>query len=62
MQSDKQQDRKSDKPTLGRLLRSLRMRNNWDTKNYDYYYLCPERRRKRMIPLVTRIRARWSTT
>jgi transcriptional regulator with XRE-family HTH domain len=28
-----------------------------NTKNYDYYYLCPELRRKRMIPLVTRIRA-----
>jgi transcriptional regulator with XRE-family HTH domain len=28
------------------------------TKNYDYYYLCPELRRKRMIPIVTRIRAK----
>ena len=28
------------------------------TQNYDYYYLCPELRRKRMIPLVTRIRAK----
>lgn len=28
------------------------------TKNYDYYFLCPELRRKRMIPLVTRIRAK----
>lgn len=27
------------------------------TKNYDYYFLCPELRRKRMIPLITRIRA-----
>ncbi|MGH8167215.1 MAG: helix-turn-helix domain-containing protein, partial [Woeseiaceae bacterium] len=123
-------DKSSAKPTLGRLLRSLRMRNNWtlkemsertgiplstlakvehdrltltydklqqvsqrlkirmselfaepedaadkavtarrsigdmdtairvNTKNYDYYYLCPELRRKRMIPLVTRIRAK----
>lgn len=120
----------ADKPTLGRLLRSLRIRNNWtlkemsertgiplstlakvehdrltltydklqqvsqrlqirmselfaepeddagsavtarrsigsadtairvNTKNYDYYFLCPELRRKRMIPLVTRIRAK----
>jgi transcriptional regulator with XRE-family HTH domain len=126
MKSDKQPDR----PTLGRLLRGLRMRNDWtlkemsertgiplstlakvehdrltltydklqqvsqrlkirmselfaepeegagaavmarrsigstetairvNTKNYDYYYLCPELRRKRMIPLVTRIRAK----
>jgi transcriptional regulator with XRE-family HTH domain len=29
-----------------------------NTKNYDYYFLCPELRRKRMIPLVTRIRAK----
>jgi len=121
---------KPDKPTLGRLLRGLRMRNGWtlkemsertgiplstlakvehdrltltydklqqvserlkirmselfaepgdtadiavtarrsigsadtairvNTKNYDYYFLCPELRRKRMIPLVTRIRAK----
>lgn len=28
------------------------------TKNYDYYYLCPELRRKRMIPVLTRIRAK----
>ncbi|HLU06452.1 MAG TPA: XRE family transcriptional regulator [Woeseiaceae bacterium] len=127
MNADKQNDRK---PTLGRLLRGLRMRNNWtlkemsertgiplstlakvehdrltltydklqqvsqrlnlrmselfaepeddpatavmarrsigtadtairvNTRNYDYYYLCPELRRKRMIPVVTRIRAK----
>jgi|HubBroStandDraft_1064217.scaffolds.fasta_scaffold11653_5 transcriptional regulator with XRE-family HTH domain len=28
------------------------------TKNYDYYYMCPELRKKRMIPVLTRIRAR----
>jgi transcriptional regulator with XRE-family HTH domain len=28
------------------------------TPNYDYYYLCPELRRKRMIPIVTRIAAK----
>jgi transcriptional regulator with XRE-family HTH domain len=28
------------------------------TKNYDYYYLCPELRRKRMIPILTRIRTK----
>jgi transcriptional regulator with XRE-family HTH domain len=28
------------------------------TPNYDYYYLCTELRRKRMIPLITRIRAK----
>jgi transcriptional regulator with XRE-family HTH domain len=29
-----------------------------NTKNYDYYYLCPELRRKRMIPVLVRIRAK----
>ncbi|MDT9599712.1 helix-turn-helix domain-containing protein [Sphingosinicella rhizophila] len=28
------------------------------TANYDYHYLCTELRRKRMIPLVTKIRAK----
>ena len=28
-----------------------------NTRNYDYYYLCPELRHKRMIPVVVRIRA-----
>ena len=29
-----------------------------ETANYDYYYLCTELRRKRMIPVITRIRAK----
>lgn len=28
------------------------------TKNYDYFYLCPELRRKRMLPILTRVRAK----
>lgn len=28
------------------------------TENYDYHYLCTDLRKKRMIPIVTRIRAR----
>ena len=28
------------------------------TPNYDYYYLCTELRRKRMIPVLTRMRAK----
>lgn len=28
------------------------------TPNYEYYYLCTELRRKRMIPILTRIRAK----
>lgn len=31
-----------------------------ETANYDYYYLCTELRRKRMIPVITRIRAKTS--
>jgi len=29
-----------------------------ETPNYDYHYLCPELRRKRMIPILTKIRAK----
>ena len=29
-----------------------------ETHNYDYYYLCTELRRKRMIPVITKIRAK----
>ena len=29
-----------------------------NTRNYDYYYLCAELRHKRMIPILTRIRAK----
>ncbi len=29
-----------------------------NTKNYDYHYMCPELRKKRMIPILTRIRAK----
>ncbi|MFL6733940.1 MAG: helix-turn-helix domain-containing protein [Sphingomicrobium sp.] len=28
-----------------------------ETPNYDYYYLCTELRRKRMIPVITKIRS-----
>jgi transcriptional regulator with XRE-family HTH domain len=28
-----------------------------NTKNYDYYYLCPELLRKRMIPILMQVRA-----
>ena len=128
--ADKRADRPADKPTLGRVLRSLRTRNEWTLKemsdrtgiplstlakvehdrltltydkllqlserlkirmsdlfaepaeapaqpvtarrsigrmdrairvktpNYDYFYLCAELRRKRMIPILTHIRAK----
>ena len=40
--------------SLGDISRAVRV----ETPNYDYYYLCTELRRKRMVPVVTKIRAR----
>lgn len=40
--------------SIGRIEDSIRV----NTPNYDYYYLCPELRRKRMIPVLTRVRAK----
>ena len=39
--------------SLGDLDKSVRVK----TPNYDYYYLCTELRRKRMVPVITKIRA-----
>lgn len=39
--------------SFGRLDEAIRV----NTSNYDYFYLCPELRRKRMIPTRVRIRA-----
>ncbi|OJY87506.1 MAG: XRE family transcriptional regulator [Lysobacterales bacterium 63-13] len=40
--------------SIGRIKDSIRV----NTPNYDYYYLCPELRRKHMTPVMTRVRAR----
>ncbi len=40
--------------SIGSMDRTIRVQ----TKNYDYFYLCPELRKKRMIPVLTRIRAK----
>ena len=40
--------------SIGRIETAMRV----NTPNYDYYYLCTELRRKRMIPIIGRIRAR----
>jgi transcriptional regulator with XRE-family HTH domain len=40
--------------SIGNIDRAVRV----NTRNYDYYYLCAELRRKRMIPVLTRIRAK----
>jgi transcriptional regulator with XRE-family HTH domain len=40
--------------SIGRLSDAVRV----NTPNYEYFYMCPDLRRKRMVPTVTRIRAR----
>jgi len=40
--------------SIGDLDRAVRV----NTANYDYYYLCTELRRKRMIPVITKVRAK----
>ena len=40
--------------SIGRMDDALRV----ETPNYDYHYLCTELRKKRMIPVLTRIRAK----
>ena len=42
--------------SLGDLDRAIRVQ----TANYDYFYLCTELRRKRMIPVIAKIRAKTS--
>lgn len=39
--------------SIGRLASAVRV----NTPNYEYFYMCPELRRKRMVPTVTRVRA-----
>jgi len=40
--------------SIGKIDRAIQV----TTPNYDYHYLCPELRRKRMIPILTSIRAK----
>jgi transcriptional regulator with XRE-family HTH domain len=40
--------------SIGRMHDAVRV----ETPNYDYYYLCTDLRRKRMVPILTRIRAK----
>ena len=40
--------------SIGRIDDAIRV----NTPNYDYYYLCPELRRKRMIPVLAHVRAK----
>lgn len=45
-------------PTARRSLGDLDHAVRIETPNYDYHYLCAELRRKRMIPVIARIRAK----
>jgi transcriptional regulator with XRE-family HTH domain len=45
-------------PTARRSLGDLQHAVRVETPNYDYHYLCAELRRKRMIPVIARIRAK----
>lgn len=40
--------------SIGRIQDAIRV----NTPNYDHYYLCPELRRKRMVPLIAHLRAK----
>ncbi len=40
--------------SIGKLADAIRV----NTPNYEYFYMCPDLRRKRMVPTVTRVRAR----
>jgi transcriptional regulator with XRE-family HTH domain len=46
----------TERRSLGDLEHAIRV----ETPNYDYYYLCTELRRKRMIPVITKILAKTS--
>lgn len=52
--ADTQQQPVTARRSVGKLDRAVRV----ETANYDYFYMNTELRRKRMIPIVTRIRAR----
>jgi transcriptional regulator with XRE-family HTH domain len=53
-ESDSAEEGVTARRSIGRIGDSVRV----TTPNYDYYYLCTELRRKRMIPILTRIRAK----
>ena len=53
-ESDHAEEGVTARRSIGRIDDSIRV----TTPNYDYYYLCTELRRKRMIPILTRIRAK----
>lgn len=53
-EGDGEEPQANGRRSIGSLDQAVRVQ----TSNYDYYYLCTELRRKRMIPIVTVIRAK----
>ena len=53
-----EQDPKVESITARRSLARIEDAVRVTTPNYDYYYLCTELRRKRMIPVLTKVRAK----
>ena len=53
-ESDQAEEGVTARRSIGRQEDAVRV----TTPNYDYYYLCTELRRKRMIPIITVIRAK----
>jgi transcriptional regulator with XRE-family HTH domain len=47
-------DRVTARRSVGTVTNALQV----ETPNYDYFYLCTELRQKRMVPIITRIRAK----
>ncbi|QIG81530.1 helix-turn-helix domain-containing protein [Stakelama tenebrarum] len=56
--AEDQQAAEPPRVTARRSIGSLEKAFRVETDNYDYHYLCTDLRRKRMIPILTRIRAR----
>lgn len=52
--SDAAEQQVTARRSIGDLDRAVRV----NTPNYDYFYLCTELRRKRMIPMIIRVRAK----
>jgi transcriptional regulator with XRE-family HTH domain len=51
---EEQEGRAMTRRSVGTLAGAIRV----DSPNYEHYFLCPELRKKRMIPMVARVRAR----
>jgi transcriptional regulator with XRE-family HTH domain len=51
---DESEARTMTRRSIGTLENAVRV----DTRNYEYFFLCPDLRKKRLVPLFARIRAR----